>query len=692
VSLVMLGAYLLPMPNIGFLEQRVFGIQMNARAATAGHAEAIAQSHRKIVLVPITEETLRDESIKKLTPTLPLPRACHAKVLRELHNAGAKVVVFDLLFDAERPGDSELAATARACKNVVWAALWDSARSELQRPNQRLLSAVPYIGHPRTPHTEVNPTSDRIEAVISTPQGEVPALSVQALRLYRNAKTVKSDKKSVNIGDLSVPLAPDGTFKIAFSGQASGSFDRMSYEVVYEGLQGLPIAEKFKDSIVIIGDVTEGSKDYSFTPLGRMAGMEIHAHALSTLLQGTFITEAGPIYDLLTVALLAALAWSIAALLPLRHVLPIALLLLVGFLVFNTWLCVDQSVDLALIVPLGIALLMTLGVVAERGWLEEGQRRRMGTVLTQYVSPQLAQEGVPSGEMTLVFTDIEGSSPLSERYGAAFEVVRETHINLLREAARQRNGFEVETAGDSLFLVFKSAADAVRFAVEAQLSLARHQWPQWVAEESKMPGALKGALPVRMGMHTGTPFVRRDRNRLVFRGPVTNRAFRVMSAGGGGQILLSNATWQKAQPDIALDEKFAGLHAIERGSFRLKGIGEDRLWEVFHPDLFDPPPRPLRDEAVETISEAAPLLQSMTSNEKSNIMPQADSPSGATKETPTTADSDQFEEVEKRLPQQDDIKGGGALDNFSNREPGEITGGDTDKFGIKPPDAMGAGA
>jgi hypothetical protein len=72
-------------------------------------------------------------------------------------------------------------------------------------------------------------------------------------------------------------------------------------------------------------------------------------------------------------------------------------------------------------------------------------------------------------------------------------------------------------------------------------------------------------------------------------------------------------------------------------------------------------------------------------------MPQADGPSGATKETPQQLTEEMLEQVDKHLPEQDDIRGGGAHDRFSNREPDEIVAGDTDAHGIKPPDAMGAG-
>jgi class 3 adenylate cyclase len=228
-------------------------------------------------------------------------------------------------------------------------------------------------------------------------------------------------------------------------------------------------------------------------------------------------------------------------------------------------------------------------------------------VLEQYVSPQVAQSGAPRGEVTLVFTDIEGSSLLSERFGAAFEKARAAHFQLLREAARRWNGFEVETAGDSLFVVFADPADAVRFAVAGQLALKKHRWPSFLREARQDQESWAGFdLPVRMGMHTGRPFIERDRNRLTYRGPDTNRAGRVMSAGHGGHILLSQTTFEKVADALKADAEFSSVHYLERGVYRFKGIGEVKLWEACHPQLFDPPPRPLREDIMEeTVAESS---------------------------------------------------------------------------------------
>ncbi len=200
---------------------------------------------------------------------------------------------------------------------------------------------------------------------------------------------------------------------------------------------------------------------------------------------------------------------------------------------------------------------------------------------------------LPTGILTLVFTDIQDSSEYSERYRAAFEPLRAAHFRLLRETLPHWNGQEVSTAGDALFLVFVNAAEAVQWAVEAQRRLAAYDWPVLSAPEGAGDPPAKVEVRVRIGMHTGEPFLSLDAARPDYFGPAVNRAARVSSAAHGGQILLSSATYALVQFDLPAEIAFhdCGLH-------RLKGVGEDQLWQLQAPDLLQefPPLKTLDPE------------------------------------------------------------------------------------------------
>ena len=107
--------------------------------------------------------------------------------------------------------------------------------------------------------------------------------------------------------------------------------------------------------------------------------------------------------------------------------------------------------------------------------------------------------GLPTGTVTLLFTDIEGSTSLVHRLGDGFGAVREQHRRLLRRAVAEAGGHEVECRADEFFAVFQRAKDGAAAAVSAQRLLAGHAWPEGIT------------LRVRMGLHTGEPGSRRRR-------------------------------------------------------------------------------------------------------------------------------------------------------------------------------------
>src|SRR5215831_4309235 len=133
---------------------------------------------------------------------------------------------------------------------------------------------------------------------------------------------------------------------------------------------------------------------------------------------------------------------------------------------------------------------------------------------------------LPSGTVTLLFTDIEGSTRLLQQVGERYASLLDACRSLLRAAFLEFDGHEVDTQGDAFFVAFARASDAVAAAVAAQRALAKHPWPEGVS------------VRVRMGLHTGEP----QRSAEGYVGVDVHHAARIMSAGHGGQVLLSQTT------------------------------------------------------------------------------------------------------------------------------------------------------
>jgi predicted ATPase/class 3 adenylate cyclase len=158
---------------------------------------------------------------------------------------------------------------------------------------------------------------------------------------------------------------------------------------------------------------------------------------------------------------------------------------------------------------------------------------------------------LPTGTVTFLFTDIEGSTHLLQRLGETYARVLAESQRILRQAIAQHGGSEVDTQGDSFFVAFPTAPAAVAAAVAATRSLAEHPWPE---------GA---ALRVRMGLHTGAPQLVGDR----YVGLDVHRAARIAAAGYGSQILLSVATRALVAHDLP-----EGTTLRDLGAYRLKDL------------------------------------------------------------------------------------------------------------------------
>ncbi len=166
----------------------------------------------------------------------------------------------------------------------------------------------------------------------------------------------------------------------------------------------------------------------------------------------------------------------------------------------------------------------------------------------------------------MMFSDIEGSTALLGRVGdVRYREALSAHRALMRAAFAQWRGREISTEGDSFFVVFGSADDAVCCCLETQRALARYDWPD---------GA---AVRVRMGLHSGRPTEHEDN----YLGMDVHLAARIAAIAHGGQVVVSDATRLLAQAGFP-----AGVSLRDLGFHRLKDIAEaERIWQLTGPGL-----------------------------------------------------------------------------------------------------------
>jgi predicted ATPase/class 3 adenylate cyclase len=192
---------------------------------------------------------------------------------------------------------------------------------------------------------------------------------------------------------------------------------------------------------------------------------------------------------------------------------------------------------------------------------------------------------LPTGTVTFLFTDIEGATRLLQELGEGYRAVQDLHSEIIRDALDTAGGHEVRTEGDSFFVVFPTAAKAVRAAVAAQRGLAAEAWPHG------------RPLRVRMGMHTGDGALGGGD----YIGIDVNRAARIAAAGHGGQVLLSDTTRILVGAGLP-----RGVSVRNLGRYQLKDFDE---------------PEPLHDLVVDGLPADFAPIRTLGGTRRTNLPP-----------------------------------------------------------------------
>lgn len=168
--------------------------------------------------------------------------------------------------------------------------------------------------------------------------------------------------------------------------------------------------------------------------------------------------------------------------------------------------------------------------------------------------------GAPSGTVTLLFTDVEGSTRLWDAERDAMAAALRRHDEIMRDAIEQAGGYVFKTVGDAFCAAFSAARDGLNAALAAQRGLATQSWP------TSRP------IVVRMGLHAG---VCEERDGDYF-GPAVNRAARLLAVAQGGQVLVSGVA-----AELLTEEMPDGVGLRELGTHQLKDLSRpERIYQV----------------------------------------------------------------------------------------------------------------
>jgi class 3 adenylate cyclase len=204
---------------------------------------------------------------------------------------------------------------------------------------------------------------------------------------------------------------------------------------------------------------------------------------------------------------------------------------------------------------------------------------------------------LPSGTVTFLFSDIEGSTRLLRELGESWEAALAAHNRILREAFVGAGGKEVDRQGDAFFAVFPRARSAIAAAAAAQRALATEEWPE------------RAEVRVRMGIHTGEPSVGGEG----YLGVDVVRAARICSAAHGGQVLVSETTRALVGGEELKDLGLHHLKDMEHPERLFQLVLAGREADFPAPRTLDrpevAPPVPMAGRELELASRAAQLAQ-----------------------------------------------------------------------------------
>ena len=198
---------------------------------------------------------------------------------------------------------------------------------------------------------------------------------------------------------------------------------------------------------------------------------------------------------------------------------------------------------------------------------------------------------LPGGTVTFLFTDIEGSTKLLDQLGMNYAQLLADHNRILCDVLEKHFGREIDTQGDSFFVSFPRASDAVAAVVKIQRTLAEHSWPPEVE------------VRVRMGLHTGEPWLVDEG----YIGMDVHRAARIAHVGYGGQVLLSETTTPLVRDDLP-----DGVSLLDMGYHVLKDMRRpEHIHQLVTEDLPSDFP-PIKSLEALPSSAGAPELDTIT--------------------------------------------------------------------------------
>lgn len=516
----------------------------------------------RIAIIAIDDESVTDFG------SWPWNRSVHAQLIQTLAEGQPAVIAFDVTFPSPSADDTEadqaLVEAVASAGNIVlpvYGTFASSAKQgglealEISEPFAELKEAAAAVGH-------INTIPDRDRVVRSSlyrfiNEGQqVESFSWVIYRMFKErlGETVNAEM---------LPLDGFGRFHISYTGRP-GQYEAIPYSAVLSG--DVP-ADYFKDRIVLIGPYATGFKDDYLTPLqvkSPMYGVEIHANIIQALLEGDLKKELDWKWNAVILLMAAALAYFLFRKLKMMVSFLAVAAVIAVFVIGSSYLYGRGIIiSIGYVVPF---LIVSCIVVVGFHYVQELlERRRVTEIFGRYVAPEVVnqilkngEEGLKLGgtrrELTVLFVDIRGFTPLSERAEPEeiVEILNE-YLDLAANCIFKHEGTLDKFIGDAAMAIFNAPLlldDHPMRAVEAAWAMKEGS----AALERKLVERFGFGVKFGLGIHTGPAVFGNigSKSRMDYTaiGDTVNTAARLESNAKPGQIILSEAVYNVVKDRI----------------------------------------------------------------------------------------------------------------------------------------------
>ncbi len=550
-------------------------------------------SEGQTVIVGIDQQSYDD-----MGQTFPWPRSYHAKLLENLTRAGARLVIFDLIFDApgnDAGGDSAFAAAIANHGQVILGAKMQVLRNEvsgyrLTCPVEPLRSSAAAIGLVDRLEDSDGFTR-RYRLSVPAPEGEMFSLGLEAIRLYHGVpadSTQRNEGGIFKIGASAIPRVDATSFIINYRG-VTGAIPTYSYSSViddasFELPAGMDVdafefqKELFRDKVVLVGATMAEMQDFVRSPFFEIhpgeriltPGVEMHANAIESILSGQYYKRLSRLAEVALLLLLALLASS--ATIWFRPVIGhgAAFLIACAYVAIALWLFIEQRLILSVVAPVGVVFVCHGINILYFFVKEQRERRRIKGMFATYVpekvvnalieNPSLMNLGGEERELTILFSDLAGFTRFSESLTPT-ELVQllNEYLSEMTDIILEHNGIIDKYEGDLIMAEFGAPlfdpqhalrASQAALAMQCRLDELREIWR----------GQGREPLFARIGLNTGSVVLGNMGSHAVHDytvlGDAVNLASRLEGANKvyGTEIMISESTFTQIQGHLPTRE------------------------------------------------------------------------------------------------------------------------------------------